>query len=48
MMHYCYLSRHPRVFLTMMELSMAVFDELVQDLPEADIPSRSVRATSCC
>ena len=31
-LRYCYLSRHPRVFLTMTGLPMVVFDELVHDL----------------
>ncbi len=31
-LRYCYLSGHPRVFLTMTGLPMAAFDELVRDL----------------
>ena len=31
-LRYCYLSRHPRVFLTMTGLPVAVFDEVVRDL----------------
>ena len=31
-LRYCYLSRHPRVFLTMTGLPVGVFDELVRDL----------------
>ena len=31
-LRYCYLSRHPRVFLTMTGLPVLVFDDLVRDL----------------
>jgi len=31
-LRYCYLSRHPRVFLTMTALPVNVFDELVRDM----------------